>query len=115
MCRLQFADRTQECADACTKLALSVDVVKTGMFYWYIVKKYYIIVSFPLRVADKLRGLCTEKVGGHMPWALTRDDHIVMRDSWSDAFIEIERKVVADPPHVDTVVDLLLKELDAYI
>ncbi|KAG5182654.1 hypothetical protein JKP88DRAFT_255889 [Tribonema minus] len=109
-----FQFKRQECLEACAKMGLSESAVKTGLLNHHFFMERSSFVSFESKHAHDL---CTDELGGVMPFTLTRDKtFLFVRERWFMAFLAIDRKVEVNgvvPPEYSTILyqlhDLLKK------
>ncbi|KAG5186588.1 hypothetical protein JKP88DRAFT_353947 [Tribonema minus] len=92
----EFAERAQECADLCTKMAaLPEDAIKIMLLYDTLTySKGWLIVP-QSRVAD-MRPWCTHKLGGVMPLVRIGEDKLSLRNAWLIAFQDISLIIPGD-------------------
>ncbi|KAG5184600.1 hypothetical protein JKP88DRAFT_244612 [Tribonema minus] len=110
-----FKYKRQECLEVCAKMGLSESAVKTGLLNHHFFMEGGSFVSFNSKHAHDL---CTDALGGVMPFTLTRDKtFLFVSERWFTAFRAIDRKVKVNgvvPPEYSTILyqlhDLLKKQ-----
>ncbi|KAG5186020.1 hypothetical protein JKP88DRAFT_268116 [Tribonema minus] len=85
-----FKSKPQECLEVCEKMGLSEGAVKTGLLNHHFLAEDGSYVSFEPKHASHL---CTDKLGGVMPFASSDKTILFIRDRWFDGFLDIDSKV----------------------